>query len=82
MRRALVCTVTALSLGLGGLMLGCEDTVSKHSETKTNSDGTTVKKEEKVTRNPDGTLTKTQSVDVDKPNKDSGSDVKIKVDTK
>jgi len=82
MRRALFCTITAASIGLGGLMLGCEDTVSKHEEVKTRSDGTVVKKEEKVTRNPDGTLTKTQSVDVDKPNKDDGSDVKIKVDTK
>ena len=81
MRRALFCTVTALSFALVPLMVGCEDTVSKHSETKTNSDGTTVKREEKVTRNADGSTSKTQTVDVDKPdNRDH--DVKVKVDTK
>ena len=82
MRRTLLCTVAALSIGLGGLMVGCEDTVSKHSETKTNSDGTTVKKEEKVTRNPDGTTSKTQTVDVDKPDSNGNHDVKVKVDSK
>ena len=82
MRRTLLCTVTVLSLGLGGLMVGCEDTVSKHSETKTNSDGTTVRKEEKVTRNADGSTSKSQTVDVDKPDSNANHDVKIKVDTK
>ena len=83
MRRTLFCTVTALSLATGGLMLGCEETVSRQSETKTKSDGTTITKEEKVTRAPDGTTTKTQSVDVDKPDRDNDGDkeVKIKVDT-
>ena len=82
MRRTLICTVAVLSLGLGGLMVGCEDTVSKHSETKTNSDGTTVKREEKVTRNADGSTSKTQTVDVDKPDTNKDHDVKVKVDTK
>ena len=53
MRRTLFCTVTALSFAALPFMVGCEDTVSKHSETKQTSDGTTIKKEEKVTRNPD-----------------------------
>ena len=78
MRRALFCAVTAVAFAL---MVGCEDTVSKHQETKVKDDGTVVKKEEKVTRNSDGTVTKTNSVDVDKPSND-GKDVKIKVDTK
>ena len=82
MRRTLVSAMTVLSLGLGGLMLGCEDTVSKHSETTTRSDGTQVKKEEKVTRNPDGSTSRTQTVDVDKPDSDKDHDVKIKVDSK
>ena len=82
MRRTLVSAMAVISLGLGGLMLGCEDTVSKHSETTTRSDGTQVKKEEKVTRNADGTTTKTQSVDVDKPDNDKDHDVKVKIDTK
>ena len=80
MRRAVLTTVAALSFALVPMMIGCEDTVSKHSETKTNSDGTTVKREEKVTRNADGTTSKTQTVDVDKP--DTNHDVKVKVDTK
>ena len=82
MRRTLFCTVAALSLGLGGLLVGCEDTVSKKSEVKTTSDGTTVKKEDKVTRNADGSTSRTQTVDVDKPDKDKDHDVKIKVDSK
>ena len=82
MRRTLFCTVAALSLGFGGLLIGCEDTVSKKSEVKTTSDGTTVKKEDKVTRNPDGSTSRTQTVDVDKPDKDKDHDVRIKVDSK
>ena len=84
MRRTLFCTVTALSLGFGGLMVGCEETVSRQSETRTKSDGTTITKEDKVTRGPDGSETRTKSVDVDKPDRDRDNDkeVKIKVDTK
>ena len=82
MRRTLICTVAALSFAFLPFMTGCEDTVSKHQETKTRSDGTTVTKEEKVTRNPDGTTTKTESVDVNKPDPNKDHDVKIKVDTK
>ena len=83
MRHTLFCTVTALSITVGGLMLGCEETVSRQSETKTRSDGTTITKEDKVTRSADGTETRTQSVDVDKPDRDRDNDkeVKIKVDT-
>ena len=82
MRRALFTTVTALSFALVPFMFGCEETVSKHQETRTRSDGTTVTKEEKVTRNADGTTTKTQSVDVDKADRDNDKEVKVKVDTK
>ena len=82
MRRALFTTVTALSFAVVPMMIGCEDTVSKHSETKTSSDGTTIKREEKVTRNADGTTTKTQSVDVDKPDTDKDHEVKVKIDSK
>ena len=78
MRRALLCAVTAVSFAL---LAGCEDTVSKHSETKVKDDGTVVKKEDKVTRNPDGSVTRTQSTDVDKPG-NNDTDVKIKVDSK
>lgn len=80
MKRTVCSTMIVAAFAAAPFVVGCEDTVSKHSETKTTSDGTTVKKEEKVTRNPDGSLNKTQSVDVDKPNHDS--DVKVKVDTK
>ena len=79
MRRALFCAVTAVSFAL---MVGCEDTVSKHSETKVKDDGTVIKKEDKVTRNADGSVTRTQSTDVDKPANDNDKEVKIKVDTK
>lgn len=83
MRRTLFCTVTALSIGFGGLMLGCDETVSKQSETKVKDDGTVIKKEQKVTENADGSVTKTTSTDVDKPDRDNDRDgVKVKIDTK
>ena len=81
MRRTLICTVTALSFALMPFMMGCEDTVSKKSETKVKDDGTVIKKEDKVTRNSDGSVTRTQSTDVDKP-ADKDHDVKVKIDTK
>jgi hypothetical protein len=81
MRRTLICTVTALSFALVPFMMGCEDTVSKKSETKVKDDGTVIKKEDKVTRNSDGSVTRTQSTDVDKP-ADKDHDVKVKIDTK
>ena len=81
MRRTLICTVTALSFALVPFLVGCEDTVSKKSETKVKDDGTVIKKEDKVTRNSDGSVTRTQSTDVDKP-ADKDHDVKVKIDTK
>ena len=82
MRRTLICTVAALSFGFVPFMTGCEDTVSKTSETKVKDDGTVVKKEDKVTRNSDGSVTRTQTKDVDKPANDKDHDVKVKIDTK
>lgn len=81
MRRALFCTVAASSIGVGGLVAGCDETVSRQTETKVKDDGTVIKKEQKVTESSDGTVTKTTSTNVDKADRDKdGGEVKIKVD--
>jgi len=85
MNRLISSTLVAGALFAGAMVVGCDDTVSKKSETKVKDDGTVVKKEDKVTQNPDGTTTRTQHTSVDKPAKDTtgdGAAIKVDVDKK
>lgn len=83
MNRKLTCALLAAAFTAGPLLVGCDDTVSKTSETKVKDDGTVVKKEQKVTENADGSVTKTESRSVDKPDNDKdGASIKIDVDKK
>jgi hypothetical protein len=83
MNRKLYCALFAASLSVGPLLVGCDDTVSRTSETKVKDDGTVVKKEQKVTENADGSVTKTESKKVDKPdNGHDGASIKVDVDKK
>ena len=80
MNRLLSTTVVAGALFAGGFVVGCDETVSRESETKVKSDGTVVKSEDKVTKNDDGTVTRTETKSVDKPDKDNDDGASIKVD--
>ena len=83
MNRLLSTTLVAGALLAGGFVVGCDETVSKTSETKVKDDGTVVKKEDKVTQNADGTVTHTEKKSVDKPDKDpGGASIKVDVDKK
>ena len=81
MNRLLSTTLVAGALLAGGFVVGCDDTVSKTSETKVKDDGTVVKKEQKVTENADGSVTKTESKKVDRPG-DNDTTIKVDVDKK
>ena len=81
MNRLLFTTLVAGALLAGGFVVGCDDTVSKTSETKVKDDGTVVKKEQKVTENADGSVTKTESKKVDRPG-DNDTTIKVDVDKK
>jgi hypothetical protein len=81
MNRLLSTTLVAGALLAGGFVVGCDDTVSKTSETKVKDDGTVVKKEQKVTENADGSVTKTESKKVDRPG-DKDTTIKVDVDKK
>ena len=83
MNRLLSSTLVAGALFAGGFVVGCDDTVSRESETKVKNDGTVVKKEDKVTKNSDGTVTHTETKSVDKPDNDKdGATIKVDVDKK
>jgi len=81
MNRLLSTTLVAGALLAGGFVVGCDETVSKTSETKVKDDGTVVKKEQKVTENADGSVTKTESKKVDRPG-DNDTTIKVDVDKK
>lgn len=79
----LCCTVVAAALVTAPFLGGCEETVSKETQTKVKDDGTVIKKEQKVTEGADGTITKTESKKVDKPDHDGdGASIKVDVDKK
>ena len=83
MNRLLSSTLVAGALFAGGFVVGCDDTVSRESETKVKNDGTVVKSEDKVTKNSDGSVTRTETKSVDKPDKDNdGASIKVDVDKK
>ena len=85
MNRKLYTALFAAAFTAGPFLVGCEETVSKETQTKVKDDGTVIKKEEKVTEGPDGTVTKTESRSVDKPDKDrdgDGASIKVDVDKK
>ena len=85
MNRKIYCALLASVFTAGPLLVGCDDTVSKTSETKVKDDGTVVKKDQKVTENADGSVTKTESRSVDKPDRDhdkDGGSIKVDVDKK
>lgn len=77
----LYCTVVATALAATPFLGGCEETVSKETQTKVKDDGTVIKKEQKVTEGADGTVTKTETKKVDKPDND-GASIKVDVDKK
>lgn len=84
MKRSMYC-VFAAALAAGPFVAGCEETVSRESQTKVKDDGTVVKKESKVTENSDGTVTKSESRKVDRPDNDNdrdGASIKVDVDKK
>ena len=81
MNRLLSTTLVAGALLAGGFVVGCDETVSKTSETKVKDDGTVIKKEQKVTENADGSVTKTESKKVDRPD-DKDTTIKVDVDKK
>ena len=60
-------SLTRVALGLTmsvctvGFSLGCDDTVKKTEQTKTNSDGSTMQKTEETKVNNNGTVTKETS---------------------
>ena len=68
MKRPMICALVVAASLAGGFLAGCEDTVSKETQTKVKDDGTVVKKEQKVTENADGSVTKTEKKKVDRPN--------------
>ena len=85
MKRPMICAMFAAAFVGGPFLAGCEETVSKETQTKVKDDGTVVKKEQKVTENSDGTVTKTESRSVDKPDNDNdrdGASIKVDVDKK
>ena len=83
MNRLLSTTLVAGALFAGAMVVGCDDTVSRTSETKVKDDGTVVKKDQKVTENADGSVTKTEKKSVDKPDNDrDGASIKVDVDKK
>ena len=85
MNRPMIGALIAAAFAAAPFLAGCEDTVSKETQTKVKDDGTVVKKEEKVTENPDGSVTKTESRSVDKPDNDKDNDggsIKVDVDKK
>ena len=85
MKRPMIRALVAAAFIAVPFLAGCEDTVSKETQTKVKDDGTVVKKEQKVTENSDGTVTKTESRSVDKPDNDKdrdGASIKVDVDKK
>jgi hypothetical protein len=48
--------ISSLAVGGVGFAVGCDDTVSKHEETKMNSDGSSKKETETVKQSSDGTV--------------------------
>ena len=85
MNRLLSSTLVAGALFAGAMVVGCDDTTSKTTQTKVKDDGTVVKKEDKVTQNADGTTTRTEHTSVDRPAKDTtngGASIKVDVDKK
>jgi hypothetical protein len=83
MNHKLYSALLAAALTAGPFLVGCEETVSKETQTKVKDDGTVIKKQEKVTEGADGTVTKTESRSVDKPDNDrDGASIKVDVDKK
>lgn len=83
MNRLLSSSVLVAALGGAQLLIGCEDTVSRETETRVKDDGTVVKKEQKTTEGSDGSVTKTETRTVDKPDNDNdrdGANIKVDVD--
>jgi hypothetical protein len=81
MNRKIYCTLFAAALTAGPFLAGCEETVSKETQTKVKDDGTVIKKEDTVTKSSDGTVTHTESKKVDKNNNDrDGASIKVDVD--
>ena len=80
MNRLLSSTMLAGALFAGAFVVGCDETVSRESETRVKDDGTVIKTEDKVTKNDDGTVTRTETKSVDKPDKDNDDGASIKVD--
>jgi hypothetical protein len=83
MNRLLSTALVAAAIGAGGMLVGCDETVSRETETKVKDDGTVIRKEEKVTQGADGTVTKTETKKVEKPDNDGdGASIKVDVDRK
>lgn len=55
--------MSTMAIGSVGLTVGCDDTVSKHEESKQNPDGSTMKQTETVKQGSDGSVKKETSME-------------------